>query len=52
MAHLTAKTQKNAIEDAPVIHTRHATWLVRQERLDGGPFKGSQRMIRGSVLGA
>ena len=27
-----------AIEHAPVINTRHATRLIRQERLDGGPF--------------
>ena len=35
-----ARTQdpKDAIEHAPVIYTRNAARLVRQERLDGGPF--------------
>jgi hypothetical protein len=30
---------EDAIEDAAVVHTRHTTRLVWQERLDGGPFK-------------
>src|SRR4051812_20317501 len=29
---------KDAVEHAAVIHTRRATRLVRQERLDGNPF--------------
>src|SRR6266700_3304081 len=29
---------KDAVEHAPVIYTGHAARLVRQERLDGGPF--------------
>ncbi len=34
---LTA-SPKNAIEDAPVVHSCHATGLVRQHRLNGSPF--------------
>ncbi|SCB56097.1 hypothetical protein GA0061098_10744 [Bradyrhizobium shewense] len=29
---------ENAIEDTSVVHLRNATRLVRQHRLDGGPF--------------
>src|SRR5206468_3463645 len=35
-----ARTQdpKDAVEHAAIIYTRHAARLVRQKRLDGGPF--------------
>ena len=37
-----ARTQdpKDAVEHAAVIYTLHAVRLVRQERLDGGPYVG------------
>jgi hypothetical protein len=41
---------KNSVEDAPVIYTRHATRLVRQERLDGGPFTVGEFVAHDSRL--
>jgi hypothetical protein len=30
--------KKDAVEDTPVVHTRHTAWLVRKHRLDDGPL--------------
>ncbi len=41
---------KSAIKYAPVIYTRNAARLIRQERLDGGPFKIGEFVAHGSRL--
>jgi len=41
---------KDAIKDAPIVHARHATRFVRQERLDGGPFKIGEFVAHDSRL--
>ena len=33
---------EDAIQDAPVVHRRHATRLVRQQRLDHAPLEVSE----------
>src|SRR5665811_2279169 len=35
---LAHQDPKDTVEDAPVVHTRHAAWLIREEQPDGGPF--------------
>src|SRR5215216_2306015 len=44
------KTQKDAVEDAPVVNTGNATRLVRQNRPDGSPFKVREFIAHDSRL--
>src|SRR5690349_12950535 len=41
---------KDAVENTPIVHPGDAARLVRQRRLDGGPFKVGKFIARDSKL--